>query len=113
MVKKFNVNCDFSGKLLPVSLYLGSPAEGTHPLNFQSRWLSQVKNGKIPTDLMKSLSKLAEISQTNRVPFEDLCEYVIKEIEANNSIIEDIKQASALSSKGNSEEENVNSSKNN
>lgn len=97
MVKKFTANCDFGGQRAPVTLYVGTPSvQSPHPLNFQSKWLSQVKGGTIPSDIMDSFEKLAEIAAKNRVPFEDLCAYVIEELKTNNALAEGSKQASEL-----------------
>jgi len=58
--------------------------------------LSDTKGVAIPQDVMTSLTKLAEISRKHNVPFVDLCEYVIKEIESGNSVKKDVKQSTAL-----------------
>lgn len=94
MVKKFTANCSFGGKTAPVTLYVGNPSKGTHPLNFQSKWLSDVKGGTIPSNIMDSFEKLVEISQKNKVSFEDLCSYVIEELKANSTLEADQKKAS-------------------
>ena len=86
MVKKFTVNCDFRGEKAPVTFYVGDPAIGSHPLDFQSRWLGSARGGVIPSDIMDSFAKLKEISDKNRVPFEQLCAYVIEEMKANEEI---------------------------
>lgn len=99
MVKKFTANCQAQGKTIPVTLYVGNPAIGSHPLNFQNRWLSDEKGLIVPPNIMRSFSKLVEISEKHRVPFEDLCGYVIDELKATNSIVDDAKGASALSDK--------------
>jgi len=98
MVKKFTASCDFGGQKSPVILYIGSPALGSHPLGFQSKWLSTTKGGNVPADIMDSFSKLSEISNTNRVPFEDLCAYVIDELKSSGSLASDAQQGGALSS---------------
>ncbi|MBM3579243.1 MAG: DUF2610 domain-containing protein [Alphaproteobacteria bacterium] len=98
MVKKFTANCDFGGQRSPVDLYVGSPALGSHPLGFQSKWLAS-KRGTIPPEIMTSFGKLVEIAERNRVPFEDLCEYVIDELRANNAIVSDTKKATEISRK--------------
>jgi len=98
MVKKFTANCDFGSKKAPVTLYVGDPATGTHPLNFQNKWLSDNKGGSVPPDIMNSFAKLAEIATKNRVSFEELCAYVIEELKSNDSLAEDAKQGRALSS---------------
>ncbi len=81
MVKKFNYLCDFAGKKHPVTFYIGDAANGNNPIGFQGAWLSKMKGGMVPKDLMDSLMRLKEISDTQKVSFEDLCEYVIKEIQ--------------------------------
>jgi len=99
MVKKFTANCDFGGQKAPVDLYIGTPAIGSHPLAFQSKWLASTKRGTIPAEVMNSFAKLVEISEKNRVPFEDLCEYVIDELKSTNSIADDAKKATGISKK--------------
>lgn len=99
MVKKFTANCDFGGQKAPVDLYVGTPASGSHPLGFQSKWLATTKRGTIPAEIMNSFAKLVEISEKNRVPFEDLCEYVIAELRSANTIAEDAKKATSISEK--------------
>jgi hypothetical protein len=84
MVKKFTYSCDFAGKKYPVTFYIGDAAKGEHPIAFQSNWLSKEKGGVVPKDLMESLEKLKEISDNSKVPFEELCEYVIQEIKLLN-----------------------------
>ena len=85
MVKKFSYLCDFAGKKYPVTFYIGDSQKGTHPIGFQSKWLGKEKGGLVPKDLMDSLSRLKEISDNDKIPFEDLCEYVLKEIELSKS----------------------------
>lgn len=106
MVKKFTANCSFGGQISPVTLYVGNPSKGNHPLAFQSKWLSTERGGTIPSNIMDSFSKLADIAEKNKVPFEDLCAYVIDEIQANKSLEEDANKASELSSKQKKKEEN-------
>jgi hypothetical protein len=86
MIKKFSYLCDFGGKKHPVTFYIGDASKGNHPIEFQSRWLQQEKGGAVPKNLMDSLAKLKEISDEQKVPFADLCEYVIKEIEISQSM---------------------------
>lgn len=95
MVKKFVANCDAPSGPVPVTLYIGNPATGNHPLNFQNRWLSDTKGVNVPLNIMRSFAKLVEISEKHRVPFEELCGYVIEELKATNSIVEDAKETIA------------------
>ena len=85
MVKKFTYLCDFAGQKHPVTFYIGNSAKGTHPIGFQSKWISKERGGVVPQNLMDSLAKLKEISDTQKVPFEDLCEYVIKEVQLSQT----------------------------
>ncbi len=99
MVKKFTANCDFGAKKAPVTLYVGDPAIGSHPLNFQNKWLSDNKGGMVPLDIMQSFKKLAEVSEKNRVSFEELCGYVIDELKAAESVAKDAIKAQEFSGK--------------
>ena len=96
MVKKFTTNCDFGGQKTPVTLYIGDPMPGTHPFNFQGKWLG-TRGGTIPADIMKSFADLAEIAEKHRVSFEELCLSVISELKSSGTLTDDVKQASALS----------------
>ena len=97
MVKKFTANCDFGGQKAPVTLYIGNPAKGSHPLGNQSKWLSENRGGNIPGNIMESFAKLQELSEKNKVPFEELCEYAIKELNAQNELQKQVKKSSELS----------------
>ena len=96
MVKKFTANCSFGGQVSPDTLYVGNPTKGNHPLAFQSKWLSNERGGTIPNNIMESFSKLSDIAEKNKVPFEDLCAYVIDEIQSNNSLESDAKRDTEL-----------------
>jgi hypothetical protein len=96
MVKKFTAKCKFSGQESPVTLYVGNPAPGTHPLGAQSKWIGG-RGGTIPSEIMDSFSKLTSIAEKNKLPFEDLCDYVIKEIQAGSSLASDAKEATSIS----------------
>lgn len=97
MVKKFTTNCEFPGSQAPVTFFIGESYIGAHPLAFQSRWLNKEKGGNVPTDIMESFSKLKDIADRNKVSFEELCGFVIDEINARNGLEADVKKASALS----------------
>lgn len=104
MVKKFTANCNFGGQVSPVTLYVGNPSKGNHPLAFQNKWLSTERGGQIPANIMDSFSKLSDIAEKNKVPFEDLCAYVIDEIQSSKTLEDDANKASELSGKNNKEE---------
>ena len=105
MVKKFTANCTFGGQVSPVTLYVGNPSKGNHPLAFQSKWLSSERGGTIPPNIMESFAKLSDIADKNKVPFEDLCAYVIDEIQANKSLEGDANKAQELSGQNTKENE--------
>lgn len=87
MVKKFTVNCNFkNGSNHPVTFFIGDPAIDSHPLSFQGKWLSEMKGGAIPKDILDSFAELKKIADQNHIAFEELCTYVIDEINARQQI---------------------------
>lgn len=76
-MKKFTIPCDFGGKKAPFDVYIGEPADGFHPLQFQSQWLSKERGGTIPSDVMESFDKLWKLAKENDVSFEELCVYAL------------------------------------
>lgn len=103
MVKKFTANCSFGAQTAPVTLYVGNPAKGSHPLGFQSKWLSDEKGGTIPSNIMDSFAKLVEISEKNKVSFEELCTYVIDELNSTGTLTQDSKEAVSIAKDSKSE----------
>ena len=96
-VKKFTTNCENSnGVSSPVTLYIGHPFKDSHPLAFQNRWLSN-RGVSIPENVMESFAKLMEISEKNNLPFTELVDYVIKEVELGKSLRDDSKKATEIS----------------
>jgi len=83
-MKTFSIPCDFSGRKQSVMFNIGSPNRDYHPLHFQSSWLSSVKGGIIPSDIMESIGKLQQLAYKHKVSFEELCYYAINV--ANGSI---------------------------
>ena len=102
MVKKFSIPCQFdSGNVAPFDFFVGNPTDGKHPIEFQSKWLNEIKGGHVPKDIMDSIKKIKDLADRNNVSFEDLCVYAIniandkaeKEIpEFNNLLIQLNKQ---------------------
>lgn len=87
MAKKLTLNCTFkNGSTSPMAFYIGEAAKGSHPIQFQSQWLATQFGGKVPKEVMESLAKLKEISEKNRVSFEELCEYTFEEVNASKAI---------------------------
>jgi len=96
-VKKFTTNCENNmGGSSPVTLYIGHPFKDTHPLAFQNKWLSN-RGISIPSNVMESFAKLMEISEKNNLPFTELVDYVIKEVELGKSLRDDSKKATEIS----------------
>jgi len=58
-------------------LYIGLPKDDHHPLHFQADWLSKVRGGTIPAEVMDAITKLLDLSKKNNVPLEDLCVYAL------------------------------------
>ncbi len=106
MVKKFTANCNFGSQVTPVTLYIGDPADGSHPLGFQSKWLGKEKGGSIPESIMDSFAKIADISKKSRVSFEELCSYLIEETNSTKSLQKDVEKASSLGSNSKKKGEN-------
>ncbi|NBV05628.1 MAG: DUF2610 domain-containing protein [Proteobacteria bacterium] len=97
MAQKFTTNCDFAGKKIPVTLYIGNPSPNSHPLAFQEKWLSKEKGGNIPNEIMESFTKLKKIADNSKIPFEELCKYVVDELNASSALEKDFNKASQLS----------------
>jgi hypothetical protein len=85
-MKKFKIPCNFDGKKTPVTFYIGKPQTDHNPIHFQAEWLSSERGGNVPQEVMQSLEELMELSKKNGVPFEELCEYALKSIEASQSL---------------------------
>ena len=77
MVKQFSIPCQFGNETSPVTLYIGHPENEHHPLHWQSDWLSSVKGGTIPQDLMDTLQRLHDLAMQNGADFEELCYYAL------------------------------------
>ncbi|WP_342225424.1 DUF2610 domain-containing protein [Rickettsia endosymbiont of Urophora cardui] len=76
-MKKFDIDCDFGGQKSKFTIYIGTPQDGHHPLQFQSKWLSDERGGTIPDAVMDAVKQLYDISKKNNVSFEDLCVYAL------------------------------------
>jgi hypothetical protein len=98
MVKEFSIPCDFSGQKINVIFLIGSPNPDKHPIHFQSTWLSSVKGGVVPSDIMESIQKLYNLATKHNVSFEELCYYAINV--ANGSIQNNNKQFAAIINEG-------------
>lgn len=94
-MKKFKIPCDFDGTKAAFDLYIGSPADDLHPLQFQKRWLWTERGGKIPDEVLDSFRKLQNIAKENNESFEELCMYALgnKQDKVSDELREKIEQA--------------------
>jgi hypothetical protein len=76
-MKRFTVPCDFAGVKYPFHVYIGEAIGGFHPLKYQAMWLTEVRGGSIPPEVMDSFERLQKIALENNVSFEDLCVYAL------------------------------------
>lgn len=76
-MKKFVINCDFSGQQSPFYIYIGLAETDHHPAHFQADWLSKQRGGSIPSSVMDALGELKTLAQKNNVLLEDLCVYAL------------------------------------
>jgi hypothetical protein len=76
-MKRFTVPCDFNGTKYPFHVYVGEPHAQRHPLQHQAWWLSTIRGGTIPQEVMDSFERLHKIALENNVSFEDLCVYAL------------------------------------
>jgi len=87
MVKQFTIDCNFKTTQAPVTFYIGDPSDENHPIHFQAKWLSEKKGGNVPQEILDSFSELQRIATKNHVSFQDLCSFVIEELNNNNAAI--------------------------
>ena len=96
LVKKLSIPCDFGDKNQPVDFYIGSPKAENGPIQNQSHWMSSERGGAVPPAVMESLTKIRALSEQNNVPFPELCEYAINQVngggEGNGQLIDETKQ---------------------
>lgn len=76
-MKKFDIDCDFGGQKSKFTIYIGTPQDGHHPLQFQAKWLSDERGGTIPDAVMDAVKQLYDLAKKNNVSFEDLCVYAL------------------------------------
>jgi hypothetical protein len=73
MTKKIVIPCFVGGAVSPTEFFIGSPAEGSDPITFQTKWLQQVKKGAVPPEIMKAILDIYKLAQETNVNFEELC----------------------------------------
>ncbi|MCC5610930.1 DUF2610 domain-containing protein [Nostoc sp. CHAB 5834] len=84
-MKKITIPCDFNGQKISFPIYIGNPDPDSHPLQYQSRWLSENRGGSIPQEVMDSFEKLHTIAKERNVSFEDLAVYALGSAQEENS----------------------------
>ena len=73
MTKKIFFPCVINGATQPFEFSIGTPAEGSQPIDFQKKWLGTAKQGIVPAYIDKALSDLQKLSEDTKTPLEDLC----------------------------------------
>ncbi len=87
MIKELSVNCKFKTAEAPVVFYVGDPSDENHPIYFQAKWLSEKKGGTVPTEILESFSELQKVAIKNHVSFQELCGFVIEELNSNSATL--------------------------
>ena len=85
MVRKFELNCLVNQQELAISFYVGDPQDSSHPIGYQMKYLSK-KGVVVPENIVNSLSSLNEIAKKNRVPFEELFQYVSDQLNSGDVV---------------------------
>ncbi len=85
MVRKFSLNCKVGTAEMALNFYVGEPQETSHPIGYQMKYLSK-KGVSVPENIVNSLSSLNEIAKKNRVPFEELFQYVSDQLNSGDAI---------------------------
>lgn len=76
-LKKLTFPCSFQGGVTQnVDFFVGYPSADSHPIAFQSKWVGD-KGGQVPPNISTALERLKAIALKHNIPFSDLCEYVI------------------------------------
>ena len=114
MVRKFSLNCKVGGVESPIDFYVGNPQETSHPIGFQMKYLNQ-RGVEIPENVVNSMASLNEIAKRNRIPFEDLIQYVTDELNSSESVKNAFNKFNEISRSIDEEkqQQNINSNANN
>lgn len=100
MVKKFTLNCKVGSQSSPIDFFVGDPNENSHPIGYQMKFLSQM-GVSVPEDAVNSLTKINEIAKRNRIPFEDLLDFVNNELNQEDHLNKAFEKASEFSKNNN------------
>ena len=84
MTKEVIIPCIINGQVSPTVFKIGNPAEGSSPIQFQSKWLGSAKQGSVPPHILKALEDLQKVSLQTGVSIEELCDMVFNKKGENN-----------------------------
>ena len=73
MTKKIVIPCIIGGATSSAEFFVGSPAEGSDPIAFQTKWFSSAKKGAVSPEILKAIQDLYQLSEEANLSFEDLC----------------------------------------
>ena len=104
-MKKFDIDCDFGGQRAKFTIYVGTPQDGHHPLQFQAKWLSDERGGTIPDAVMEAVKQLYDLAKKNKVSFEDLCVYALGTAQEDQTTNKDEESDDSESNEGNKAEQ--------
>lgn len=76
-MKKIKIRA--SNKSQDIFVFVGKPANGNHPLQFQSEWYLKHKLLKISDTVMNDVNLIYELSKEYEVDFYELLEKAIQE----------------------------------
>jgi len=74
MTTKIVVPCVVGGQISPFDFFIGKPADGSQPIQFQAKWIGSAKQGSVPPHIIKALDDLQKISRETGVSLEELCD---------------------------------------
>jgi tetratricopeptide (TPR) repeat protein len=77
-MQRFTVPCDFNGIKYPFHIYVSNYVEPHDIIADQARWLSDVRGGTVPKEVLDSFKRLYKIAKENNVSFMDLCVYAFE-----------------------------------
>lgn len=85
MTKKIVIPCVINGQISPLDFYIGTPAEGSDPIHFQTKWVGSAKQGSVPPHVLQTLTDLKKLSLETGANFEDLCDLIFNKKDESKS----------------------------
>lgn len=83
-IVSFKIPCYFSGVRSEVDIHVGRPNEKNNPIQFQNKFLQDVKGGVIPPEIIDSLAKLKDLAEKHGASLQELCEHAFSALSAEN-----------------------------